>query len=675
MGRRSINTEEFVPEDVVAELYKNNHSSSQHFSESQTSGDNVVDDDDKNSERTSTNQNIFSAVCRRTGRQPRQPRSQQPASNPGEMRKGRPIRPSLIGQQRAAPPPELNRPQQGSSSSTTPGRNAAVHAGAFRVTRISTLNPYEEEEDDEEVVMEEGNSNRQQSNATLILEAVKVETDRANEDTSATAEGEGGDTPIEIATVQAEKDSICAFVKRSKNAKIALFVGLVVIVALAVGISVALFNKSIIVETGSPTTAPTSPQFFDQLWWEDGRVEDGRYGLALSLSGDGSRMAVADIERVFIYEMQQRQDENGSATTAVDWELSDAIPFPPGATIGQEDYKNEVVLDSVQIHMSEDGNRIAIGWPYSPNEDGSKHGAGCVRVYKYPESGGGQWEPVGNTLYGTSSEDLFGTSVTLDEHGEFLGVVSAGKSGNAHVFELDCDDNFWTEYGDLSALLGSTLSVGSISMSSTGQMVAVGGYPLMHVEGNPASAAAAVRVFGFVAGSWVEKGNGIIGSSTETIYIAELSGNGRVVAMSNYYMEEVSPTKDSLNAALDVRVFRWLDDSEWVQLGENIHAFEPGEKSGYFISLSDDGRTMFMGDPGRRSEVGGGNAGHVHIYQYNDDTRWEQLGPNRDGDSPGDQFGSAVAVSGDGKIIAASAPYNRQEGTELGRLYAFSIGS
>lgn len=52
-------------------------------------------------------------------------------------------------------------------------------------------------------------------------------------------------------------------------------------------------------------------------------------------------------------------------------------------------------------------------------------------------------------------------------------------------------------------------------------------------------------------------------------------------------------------------------------------------------SLSEDGRTMVMGDPGRRGEAGlGGNRGHAHVYFFDEDS-WEQIGPNIEGDAPG----------------------------------------
>jgi hypothetical protein len=87
--------------------------------------------------------------------------------------------------------------------------------------------------------------------------------------------------------------------------------------------------------------------------------------------------------------------------------------------------------------------------------------------------------------------------------------------------------------------------------------------------------------------------------------------------MSNYYIGEAGaagPSEGKMNKALDARAFEWNEkDEEWVQLGENLHANEMGARSRYFITLSDDGMLLGMGDPGKRDSEGGSVTGHAHI--------------------------------------------------------------
>jgi hypothetical protein len=146
------------------------------------------------------------------------------------------------------------------------------------------------------------------------------------------------------------------------------------------------------------------------------------------------------------------------------------------------------------------------------------------------------------------------------------------------------------------------------------------------------------------------------------------------VAVSNYYVGTAGPAKGQLNDALDVRAFEWIENlGEWVILGENLHGYSPGQKSGYFVTLSDDGMLMGMGDPGRRGEDEGVITGHAHVYWYNGET-WVQLGPNKYGDVTGDQFGYSVAFSGDGRSFAVAAPYSRKNyGYAHGRVSVFDI--
>lgn len=119
--------------------------------------------------------------------------------------------------------------------------------------------------------------------------------------------------------------------------------------------------------------------------------------------------------------------------------------------------------------------------------------------------------------------------------------------------------------------------------------------------------------------------------------MVDLSGDGTTVAISNYYYLASNPGLK--NDALDVRAYKWsTDETSWIQLGETLHAFSEGAKTGYFISLSDDGTTMCMGDPGRRDAGAGGNTGHAHVYIFNGVDYWDQLGPNILGDSAGKHF-------------------------------------
>jgi len=199
----------------------------------------------------------------------------------------------------------------------------------------------------------------------------------------------------------------------------------------------------------------------------------------------------------------------------------------------------------------------------------------------------------------------------------------------------------------------------SVSMSLDGYTLAIG-----EVIANADGEGTVARVFDFALGDWKESnGTGLQGHESGTAYIVALSGDGMRLAISNYYY--LSFDGGDANDPLDVRAFQRTND-DWAPLGEPLHAFAQGEKSGYFISLSDDGSAMCMGDPGRSGVMGAGaSTGHSHVYRWNG-TDWYQHGPNLYGTSTADQFGYDCAISGDGHHYAVSAPFNHDLGTSIG---------
>tara|TARA_B100001175_G_scaffold79656_1_gene66657 strand:+ start:3204 stop:5699 length:2496 start_codon:yes stop_codon:yes gene_type:complete len=95
-----------------------------------------------------------------------------------------------------------------------------------------------------------------------------------------------------------------------------------------------------------------------------------------------------------------------------------------------------------------------------------------------------------------------------------------------------------------------------------------------------------------------------------------------------------------------------LDDDEintsdnWSQIGNNIIGETNEDRSGYSTSLSSDGSIIAIGAIQNNS-----NQGHVRVYKNTDGT-WNQLGQDIDGETQNDYFGSSVALSADGTILA-----------------------
>ena len=96
--------------------------------------------------------------------------------------------------------------------------------------------------------------------------------------------------------------------------------------------------------------------------------------------------------------------------------------------------------------------------------------------------------------------------------------------------------------------------------------------------------------------------------------------------------------------------------SSWKQLGQDIIGEADGNEFGFSVSLSDDGKTLAIGD--RYNNGNGDFLGCVRIYHYEGSgTNWEQIGQNIYGEAAG-FLGFSVSLSVDGTTVATGAPWN-----------------
>ena len=142
-------------------------------------------------------------------------------------------------------------------------------------------------------------------------------------------------------------------------------------------------------------------------------TESSRAGWAVSISGDGSRIAVGSPKggpegggSVITYVYDETRDL---------WVLygSEIVGITSGAAVGYS------------VALSSDGSILAVGNPKAENREGSLN-AGKVTTYTIVEL---QWE-VAAEIFGRSSEDVEGTSIALSPDGEYLLTGSKGKNGD-----------------------------------------------------------------------------------------------------------------------------------------------------------------------------------------------------------------------------------------------------
>ena len=141
-------------------------------------------------------------------------------------------------------------------------------------------------------------------------------------------------------------------------------------------------------------------------------------------------------------------------------------------------------------------------------------------------------------------------------------------------------------------------------------------------------------------------------------YSVSLSADGKTVAVSapNYSDDEGSDKGR-------VQVFRYKDETEkWDLLGaQALLVGAAGEQAGSSVSLSADGKTVAVGSPYYDDE-GNKNKGRVRVFRYDGDN-WGQLGKENDiVGAVGDRAGWSVSLSEDGSTVAVGAPYYRNVG-------------
>ncbi len=94
----------------------------------------------------------------------------------------------------------------------------------------------------------------------------------------------------------------------------------------------------------------------------------------------------------------------------------------------------------------------------------------------------------------------------------------------------------------------------------------------------------------------------------------------------------------------------------WKQNCKDITGEANGDNFGSSVSLSDDGKTIAIGASG--NNVNGDDSGHVKVYRmYDSESEWTQLGLDIDGEELYDYSPLSVYLSGDGNTVAIGSPY------------------
>lgn len=111
-------------------------------------------------------------------------------------------------------------------------------------------------------------------------------------------------------------------------------------------------------------------------------------------------------------------------------------------------------------------------------------------------------------------------------------------------------------------------------------------------------------------------------------------------------------------------------DPEIVQVGLSLHG-SADDEFGSAIALSSDGSVLAVGSP--RPSASPAVAGSVSVFVDTDGV-WENLGASAlDGDQARDMFGASVALSATGHTVAVGAPVDNSGGSAAGTVRVFDF--
>eukprot|EP00804_Cyclotella_cryptica_P015469 CCRYP_003525-RA/>CCRYP_003525-RA protein AED:0.07 eAED:0.07 QI:0/0/0/0.33/1/1/3/0/474 len=346
----------------------------------------------------------------------------------------------------------------------------------------------------------------------------------------------------------------------------------------------------------------------------DGEDDDNNFVSSISLSGDGSVLAIGAP-----YHSPSSRYEAGTVRV---FEFKGTGWTQLGLSIDGEAEGDNF---GSSVCLSSDGSVLAIG---APHHDAN---VGTVRVFKFNGTG---WTQLGLSIDGGAQADNSGKSVALSSDGNMLAIGAPGLDGQVRVFEFN--GTGWTQLGlSIDGEAEGDNFGSSVCLSSDGSVLAIGAPYHDSMVGT-------VRVFKFNGTGWTQLGLSIDGEYGGGFgWSVALSSDGNMLAIG-------APYKSPKGT---VRVFEF-NDFGWTQLGLSIDGEAEWDEFGSSVCLSSDGSVLAV--RALASELD--SDGYVQVFKLDGTTGWSQLGLKIEGEGAGISFGTAVSLSSNGRVLAVGAP-------------------
>ena len=199
------------------------------------------------------------------------------------------------------------------------------------------------------------------------------------------------------------------------------------------------------------------------------------------------------------------------------------------------------------------------------------------------------------------------------------------NSGHVEIHKYNGGTNWVKVLGDINCTNEGYRSGQSVSLSSDGSIVAIGS---QYADDGPGNNSGQVKVYKNTGSIWELVGSAINGeaSGDKSGFSVSLSSDGKIVAIG-------APTNDGGHVI--IREYNNVSDT-WEKIGIAIPGYDDDDECGYSVSLSDDGRIVAIGS--RDNDLSGNNSGQVRIFENIGDT-WTLVGSSINGVEAGDFCG------------------------------------
>ena len=280
------------------------------------------------------------------------------------------------------------------------------------------------------------------------------------------------------------------------------------------------------------------------------------------------------------------------------------------------------------------------------------------------------WTLVGNITSGSDAAkgNIFGDAVGFSGDGNIIAI------GDKYSDLLDIEDRgvvkIYQEVNGTWAQMGNSL-LGSEKRNLFGWSVA------LSRDGNRVAASSLsnekpgnIQIFDFDGELWEEVGSSLIGNSTRESFgvSVELSGDGSILAAG-----ATGYTRDGQEASVGiVRSYQYDEDQgDWSPYGQPLEGVNEFDAFGSSIALSYDGDIVAIGGPEHESFCD--NCGHIQVF-HNTEGTWNSTGSALGkSEIDGGQFGYAVALSATGSRLVGAAPFTTFNGfvSKVGQVLVF----